>query len=60
MMTLLVEIKTNIAIAQAAGETSLTLTQIADFERCYQEIIEAGYSSVGCAQAHFYGNSTFS
>jgi transposase len=42
MMTLLVEIKTNIAISQAAGETSLTLTQIADFERRYQEIIEAG------------------
>jgi transposase len=42
MMTLLVEIKTNIAIAQAAGETTLTLTQIADFERRYQEIIEAG------------------
>jgi transposase len=42
MMTLLVEIKTNIAIAQAAGETSLALIQIADFERRYQEIIEAG------------------
>jgi transposase len=42
MMTLLVEIKTNIAIAQAAGETTLTLTQIADFERRYQEIVEAG------------------
>ena len=42
MMTLLVEIKTTIAIAQAAGETSLTLTQLADFERRYQEIIEAG------------------
>jgi transposase len=42
MMTLLVEIKTNIVIAQAAGETSLTITQIADSERRYQEIIEAG------------------
>jgi transposase len=42
MMTLLVEIKTNIAMAQAAGETSLPITQIADFERRYQEIIEAG------------------
>ncbi len=42
MMTLLVEIKTNIAIAQAAEETSLTPTQIADFERRYREIIEAG------------------
>ena len=42
MITLLVEIKTNIAIAQAAEETSLTLTQIADFERRYQVIIEAG------------------
>ncbi len=42
MMTLLVEIQTNIAIAQAAEETSLTLTQIADFERRYREIIEAG------------------
>ena len=39
---MLVEIKTTIAIAQAAGETSLTLTQRADFERRYQEIIEAG------------------
>ena len=35
-------VKTTIAIAQAAGETSLTLTQRADFERRYQEIIEAG------------------
>jgi transposase len=42
MMTLLVKIKTNIAIAQAAEETSLTLTQIADFEQRYREIIEAG------------------
>ena len=42
MMTLLVEIKTTIAIAQAAGETSLTLTQTANFERRYQDIIEAG------------------
>jgi transposase len=42
MMTLLVEIKANITIAQLAGETSLTLTQIADFERRYQDIIEAG------------------
>ena len=41
-IALLVEIKTTIAIAQAAGETSLTLTQRADFERRYQEIIEAG------------------
>jgi transposase len=45
MMTLLVEIKTNIAIAEADGETTLTLTQIADFERRYQEIIEAGLSA---------------
>ena len=42
MITLLVEIKTNIAITLAAGETSLTLSQRADFERRYQEIIEAG------------------
>ena len=42
MMTLLVEIKTTIAIAQAAGETSLTLTQLADFERRYQELIQTG------------------
>jgi transposase len=42
MMTLLVEIKTNIAIAQAAGEASLTPSQLADFERRYQKIIEAG------------------
>jgi transposase len=42
MMTLLVEIKTTVAIAQAAGETSLTFTQIADFERRYQFLIETG------------------
>ena len=42
MSALLVEIKTNIAIAQAAGKISLTLAQIANFERRYQEIIEAG------------------
>jgi transposase len=42
MISLLVEIKTTIATAQAAGEMSLTLFQIADFERRYQEIIEAG------------------
>ena len=57
MMTLLVEIKTNIAIAQAAGETSLTLTQIADFERRYQAIIEAGLIA---NPPRFHGNSTFS
>jgi transposase len=42
MMTLLVEIKTTIATAQAAGETSLTLFQIADFERRYRDIIAVG------------------
>ena len=42
MMTLLVEIKTNIEIARVAGKTSLTLTQVADFERRYQEIIQTG------------------
>ncbi len=42
MMTLLVEIKTTIAIAQTAGETSLTLTQLADFELRYQELIQTG------------------
>ena len=42
MMTLLVEIKTNIEIARAAGKTSLTLIQIADFERRYQELIQTG------------------
>jgi transposase len=42
MMTLLVEIKTTVAIAQAAGETSLTFTEIADFERRYQFLIETG------------------
>jgi transposase len=34
--------KTNIAIAQVSRETSLTLSQLADFERRYQEIVEAG------------------
>jgi transposase len=42
MMTLLFEIKTTIAITQAAEETSLTLFQIADFEQRYQDIIAAG------------------
>ena len=42
MMTLLVEIKTTIDITQAAGETSLTLIQLADFERRYQELIQTG------------------
>ena len=42
MMTLLVEIKTTVVIAQAAGETSLSFTQITDFERRYQQLIEAG------------------
>jgi transposase len=42
MIALLVEIKATIATAQAAGETSLTLTQLTDFERHYQEIIEVG------------------
>ena len=42
MITLLVEIKINITIAQVAGETSLTLSQLADFERRYQEIIKVG------------------
>jgi transposase len=52
MMTLLVEIKTNIVIAQAAGETSLTITQIADFERRYQEMIEAGLTEPSTPQDH--------
>jgi transposase len=42
IMTLLVEIKTTVSTAQAAGETSLTFTQLADFERRYQELIEVG------------------
>ena len=42
MMTLLVEIKTNITVAQVAGETSLILSQLADFEQRYQAIIQAG------------------
>ena len=45
MMTLLVEIKTTITIAQAAGETSLTLTQLADFELRYQELIQTGLTA---------------
>ncbi len=45
MMTLLVEINTTIAIAQAAGETSLTLTQLADFELRYQELIQTGLTA---------------
>jgi transposase len=42
MMTLLVEIKTTITVTQAAGDTSLTLTQLANFEQRYQELIQTG------------------
>ena len=42
MMTLLVEIKTTVSTAQADGKTSLSFTQLADFERRYQELIETG------------------
>ena len=42
MITLLVEIKTTVSTAQADGKTSLSFTQLADFERRYQELIETG------------------
>lgn len=42
MMTLLVEIKTTVSTAQADGKASLSFTQLADFERRYQELIETG------------------
>ena len=48
MSALLVEIKTNITVAQVAGETSLTLSQLANFERRYQDIIEAGLVVILC------------
>ena len=42
MIALLVEIKTTVSTAQADGKTSLSFTQLADFERRYQELIETG------------------
>jgi transposase len=42
MMTLLINIKTQVEIAQDTGQTTLTLRQRADFEQQYQRLIEAG------------------
>jgi transposase len=42
MMTLLVEIKTHVETAKAAGLGALSATQIADFEQRYQTLIEQG------------------
>ena len=42
MMTLLIEIKTTVSTTQADGKTNLSFTQLADFERRYQELIETG------------------
>jgi transposase len=42
MMTLLVEIKDQVEIAQIAGLHALTSTQIADFEQRYQALIAQG------------------
>lgn len=42
MMTLLINIKTQVEIAQDTGQTTLTLRQRADFEHRYQRLIAAG------------------
>jgi transposase len=42
MMTLLVEIKTQVEVAKAAGLDALSATQIASFEQRYQTLIEQG------------------
>lgn len=42
MMTLLVEIKTQVETAKAAGLSALSATQLADFEQRYQTLIEQG------------------
>jgi transposase len=42
MMSLLVEIKTQVETAKAAGFSVLSATQIADFEQRYQRLIEQG------------------
>jgi transposase len=42
MMTLLIDIKTQVEIAQDTGQTTLTLRQRADFEQRYQRLIETG------------------
>jgi transposase len=42
MMTLLIDIKTQVEIAQDTGQTTLSLRQRADFEQQYQQLIAAG------------------
>ena len=42
MMTLLIEIKQQVATAQASGYTTLTPTKRDDFEQLYQKLIETG------------------
>lgn len=42
MMTLLVEIKTQVEAAKAAGLDALNAIQLADFEQRYQQLIEQG------------------
>jgi transposase len=42
MMTLLVDIKTQVEVAKAAGLDALSATQIASFEQRYQSLIEQG------------------
>jgi transposase len=42
MMTLLINIKTQVEIAKDTGHKTLTLRQRADFEQRYQRLIEAG------------------
>ena len=42
MLSLLVEIKDQVEVAKADRLNALTPAQLADFERCYQELIEKG------------------
>lgn len=45
MITLLVEIKKQVEIAKTNGLNALSPSQLADFERCYQELIDQGLTA---------------
>lgn len=45
MMTLLIDIKTAVAVAQSDGLTALPADQLADFETCYQLLLEDGLAA---------------
>ena len=42
MMTLLVEIKTQVETAKAAGLSALSATQLKEFKQCYQQLLKQG------------------